>query len=232
MTSVQQFYKGSTILISGATGFLGHILLEKTLRTLQPRKVYLLIRKKKGLDAQQRLREMMRGVVFDRVRSLSSVAKVEAVEVDSSRPDLALDAETRRQLEEEVEIVFQLAASVSFNESLETALRENVQNNLHLYELVKSMENLQAAMQVSTIYSNCDLKTIGEKVYNGVGFGGYNSILKLLRGLDDKEKEVLTPFILKGLPNTYTFAKKCIESQIEQEFSHLPFGIFRPPGSK
>ncbi|XP_062558335.1 fatty acyl-CoA reductase wat-like [Armigeres subalbatus] len=229
MASVRNFYKNSTILISGGTGFLGQILLEKSLRLLQPSKVYLLIRKKKGLHAEQRLHKMMEGVVFDRVRSLSTLPKVEAIEVDMTRPDMALDAETRRQLEQEVDAVFQLAASVSFNEPLEISLRENVQNNLNLYNLVKDMKNLRVAMQVSTMYSNCNREAIAEKVYNDVGFGGYESIVNMLSELNDKEKEALTPFILKGLPNTYTFAKKCVEIKLQQEFSHLPVGIFRPP---
>ncbi|XP_065075681.1 fatty acyl-CoA reductase wat-like [Ochlerotatus camptorhynchus] len=231
MAAIRQFYKDSTVLISGATGFLGQTMLEKTIRTLQPRKAYLLIRKKKGLDAQQRLQKLMQGAVFDRVRSLSTVpTKVEAIEVDMTRQDLALNAETRRQLEQEVNVVFQLAASVSFNEPLEVSLRENVQNNLHLYDLVKQMKNLQSAMQVSTMYSNCDNSTIREKVYTDVGFGGYDSIANLLSQLSDPEKDALTPFIVKNLPNTYAFAKKCVEAKIQQEYSNIPVGIFRPPG--
>lgn len=231
MAGIRQFYKDSTILISGATGFLGQTLLEKSLRTLQPRKAYLLIRKKKGHNAQQRLQRMMQGVVFDRMRSLGTLpTAVEAIEVDMTQPDLAMNTETRRLLEQEVNIVFQLAASVSFNEPLDVALRENVQNNLHLYNLVKQMKNLKSAMQVSTIYSNCDNSTIREKVYTDVGFGGYNSIVNLLGQLSDPEKEVLTPWILKKLPNTYAFSKKCIEVELQQEFLKLPVGIFRPPG--
>lgn len=233
MAAIRQFYKDSTVLISGATGFLGQTLLEKTLRTLQPRKAYLLIRKKKGLDAQQRLQQLMQGVIFDRIRSLSTLpTKVEAIEVDMNRQDLALNEETRRQLEQEVNVVFQLAASVSFNEPLEVSLRENVQNNLHLYDLVKPMKNLQSAMQVSTMFSNCDNSTIREKVYTDVGFGGYDSILNILSQLSESEKETLTPFIVRNLPNTYALAKKCVEVKIQQEFANIPVGIFRPPGSR
>ncbi|EAT48012.1 AAEL000912-PA [Aedes aegypti] len=226
---IRSFYKDATVLVCGATGFLGQILLEKILRVLEPRKVYLLIRRKKGFDVQQRLHKLMEGVVFDRVRSLPIVSKVQAIEMDMTQPDLGLNIETRHCLVEEVHVVFQLAASVNFMTPLESILKENVQYNLHLYNLVREMKNLRVAMHVSTLFSNCDRKVILEKVYSDVGFGGYDSIAEHLSKLDEQEKDSVTPMIIKQHPNNYTFSKKCIEAKLQQAFSDIPIGIFRPP---
>ncbi|XP_019564158.3 fatty acyl-CoA reductase wat-like [Aedes albopictus] len=227
--AVRSFYKDATVLICGATGFLGQILLEKILRTLEPRTVYLLIRRKKGLDVDQRLQMLLQGVVFDRVRSLPIVSRVQAIEMDMTRPDLGLNEETRRCLIEEVNVVFQLAALVNFMTPLDRILKENVQYNLHLYGLMRHMKNLRVAMHVSTMFSNCDRKVILEKVYSDVGFGGYDSIVELLNKLDQPEKEAVAPIIIGKHPNNYTFSKKCIESKLQQEFFNMPIGIFRPP---
>lgn len=54
---VTGFYDGSVCLITGGTGFLGKVLVEKLLRTFSIRKIYLLIRSKNGLTATDRLQE-------------------------------------------------------------------------------------------------------------------------------------------------------------------------------
>lgn len=56
---LQQFYAGQSILLTGATGFLGKVITEKLLRTCQDIKVlYLLIREKKGKNSNQRIKDL------------------------------------------------------------------------------------------------------------------------------------------------------------------------------
>lgn len=57
------FYDGSVVLITGGTGFLGKVLVEKLLRTFSIRKIYLLIRSKNGLTATDRLQEYFKETV-------------------------------------------------------------------------------------------------------------------------------------------------------------------------
>lgn len=53
---VKEFYKDQVILISGCTGYLGKIILEKLIRTCPDfKKVYVLIRQKKGTTVTRRL---------------------------------------------------------------------------------------------------------------------------------------------------------------------------------
>lgn len=46
--SCLNFYKGKSLLITGCTGFEAKVILEKVLRVLEVRKVYVLVRSKKG----------------------------------------------------------------------------------------------------------------------------------------------------------------------------------------
>lgn len=47
--SVTQFYSGKSILITGATGFMGKVLVEKLLRDCgEVRCIYILVRMKRG----------------------------------------------------------------------------------------------------------------------------------------------------------------------------------------
>lgn len=59
-TSVPDFYNGKTVFITGGTGFMGKVLLEKLLRTCTGvSKIYLLIRPKKGQNANERLQQLL-----------------------------------------------------------------------------------------------------------------------------------------------------------------------------
>lgn len=56
MSRIQEWYVGKTIFITGGTGFMGKVLVEKILRSLPDvKKVILLIRPKRGVDPMQRL---------------------------------------------------------------------------------------------------------------------------------------------------------------------------------
>jgi fatty acyl-CoA reductase len=53
--NVKEFYEGKNILVSGCTGFLGKVILEKLLRTTNFGKIFVLIRKKKSVDLESRM---------------------------------------------------------------------------------------------------------------------------------------------------------------------------------
>ena len=56
--NVKEFYKGKTILISGCTGFLGKIILEKLIRTCSDFKtIYVMILKKQGTTLDARMKK-------------------------------------------------------------------------------------------------------------------------------------------------------------------------------
>ncbi|KAK9738269.1 Male sterility protein [Popillia japonica] len=60
MVSVSDFYNGKTVFITGGTGFMGKVLLEKLLRSCSGvAKIYLLIRPKKGQQARERLQQLL-----------------------------------------------------------------------------------------------------------------------------------------------------------------------------
>jgi len=68
LTPIQEFYKGRSVLITGATGFCGKSLLEKLLRSCaNVGKIYLLMRPKKDEDISTRLNKLF----DDQVRKIT-----------------------------------------------------------------------------------------------------------------------------------------------------------------
>lgn len=61
MASVAEYYAGKNVLITGATGFMGKVLVEKLLRSCpEVKALYILVRPKAGQSMQQRVSDMMK----------------------------------------------------------------------------------------------------------------------------------------------------------------------------
>ena len=47
--AIKKFYEGKTILVTGTTGFMGKVVLEKFIRMINFKKIFVLIRPKQGM---------------------------------------------------------------------------------------------------------------------------------------------------------------------------------------
>ena len=70
--SMEDIYRGKKVLITGTTGFLGKVLLEKFLFNLScVDKIYIVIRSKLGSDLYERFKkEIVSSPCFDRIRKV------------------------------------------------------------------------------------------------------------------------------------------------------------------
>lgn len=59
--SIATFYAGQSIFVTGATGFLGKVYIEKILRSCPDvREVFILMRSKKELNINERLEKILK----------------------------------------------------------------------------------------------------------------------------------------------------------------------------
>ena len=167
MQGISEYLTGKTIFLTGATGFLGQPLIEKILFAApKVGRIYALIRPTKRLSgkvisARQRLeRELYTSTAFDRLRgiygdelSLFLREKLLAVAGDLSRENLGIATEERTRLKEEVDLVINCAAVVSFDAPLDEALALNVESAGRVADFAASCRSA-VLVHVSTAYVN------------------------------------------------------------------------------
>lgn len=227
--SVADFYAGKTLMITGSTGFIGKVMLEKLLRCCPNiKKVFLLIRPKSGQKAAARIDEIVTSMLFDKVRQTQPdfQSKLVAIESDLMEPDLALSEEDVKTLQEEAQLVFHVAATVRFDEKLSLSLRLNVHATKKILELCRGMKKLEVLQHVSTAYANCDRSKIEEVVYPPP-VDPYK-ILDAVEWMSEDMIQAITPKLLGKRPNTYTFTKALAEYLVTVEGKGMPICITRP----
>lgn len=84
----------------------------------------------------------------------------------------------------------------------------------------------QALIHVSTAYCNCDRNDVAEEIYPVSKEP--EQVIALTKWMDDKMVEELTPSLIAGRPNTYTFTKALAERMLQRERGALPVAIVRP----
>nr|XP_012226639.1 PREDICTED: putative fatty acyl-CoA reductase CG5065 [Linepithema humile] len=229
LSPIQEFYHGQSIFITGSTGFIGKLVIEKLLRMCPGLgSIYLLVRPKKCKNVQQRIEEIFDNVLFERLKDKQPNFRDQIVAItgDCSQPNLGISSEDRATLIREVSIVFHIAATVKFNEKLKLAVTINVGGTKDVLNLCKEIHNLKSFVYVSTAYANCPQNVIEEKFYDAPMDS--DKLLTLMKCMEDKLVEYITPQLLGKWPNTYTFTKAVAEDVIRKQAGDLPIGIFRP----
>ena len=167
MGQIKEYYSGKNILLTGATGLMGKVLMEKILTDLpELQRLYVLIRPKKlqdgtQLTADSRLwSEILQSSAFQELRLAHKEkfeewirSKVEAVPGDLSIERLGLDPRTGERLQNEVDLIINCAAVVSFDAPLDEALTLNTLGPKRIVEFARLSQKILIS-HVSTSFVN------------------------------------------------------------------------------
>jgi fatty acyl-CoA reductase len=159
--SVPAALSGKRVLLTGATGFLAKVVLEKLIRTVPDLGgVILLIRGGEKGGARERFeRQIATSSIFDPLRAERGAwlerffsEQVECVTGEVTERHFGLGAAGFHELAARTGLVINAAASVNFREPLDQALRINTLSLHHLTALAR--EANAPLVQVSTCYVN------------------------------------------------------------------------------
>lgn len=165
-SDIAKFYSGKNVLITGASGFLGKVILWKLIENCPDiGTMYICLRAKNNCSADKRLIAMLKGKPFSfKYDYAELLKKMVAIESDLTETGLGLSQSDRTLLQDKVNIVLHSAASVKFDAPLKDNLRDNFYGTRNLLDLSKTFNNLNAFVHVSTAYSNCHLQEIDETI--------------------------------------------------------------------
>ncbi|XP_014212126.1 putative fatty acyl-CoA reductase CG8306 [Copidosoma floridanum] len=227
-SQVADFFRDKRVFVTGGTGFLGVSLVEKLLRCCPDlENIYLLIRPKKGKSAEDRLEEITKNSVFDKIKEDGNTGlfkKLVAVGGDIGEDKLGLSSADRQTIIEKVHIVYHSAATLDFEADLRSNVKINLLGTRNVVELSKEIKNLKALIHVSSAYVNSNLSEAHERIYPAPM--DVKELLKKVAELDDNELDAATSSIIKDHPNSYTFTKQFAEHEVAD--SNLPSAIVRP----
>ncbi|XP_026395833.1 alcohol-forming fatty acyl-CoA reductase-like [Papaver somniferum] len=161
LNSVVKSLENQCILVTGATGFLAKLFVEKLLR-IQPnvKQLFLLVRAPNSASAAQRINNEVSGEVFRVLREREGVRyatfiseKVTPVAGDISLENLGIDdSNLINKIRKEIDVVASFAATTKFDERYDDAIRPNTMGAKHVAEFSKKCEKLKLLVHPSTAY--------------------------------------------------------------------------------
>ncbi|KAH7465278.1 hypothetical protein FOMA001_g17315 [Fusarium oxysporum f. sp. matthiolae] len=217
----------NTILVTGATGFLGKVVVEELLRLREKHainQVILLLRKKDPLDAQARFeRHVAPSPCF---ASLPKDWKrsVDVIEGDLASRNCGLQDCQYKRVCQTITHIIHTAACIKFDSTVPEAISSNIDSSYHILALAKNCGNLQQLVITSTAYvtppqqgpiyeSLVDLPSPASQI-----------VSELRSGVLGKEEAIAAT----GHPNIYSLSKCLAEHLICETRGSLPITIVRP----
>jgi len=228
LPTIPEFYAGREIFVTGFSGFMGKVLIEKLLRSCPEIKViYVLLRPKKGQSIEERLQTITDLQLFDVLRAVQPNFSEKIIPINGDVTQLELGMSSSDvELMKNVSIVFHSAASVRFDDSLKYAVLMNTRGTRELLKFAEQLKQLQVVLHVSTTFSNLFLRTVDEEVYDAPA--DWSKTIEVCEKLDDDLLNDLTPHYINFMPNTYAFTKALGEQVLVDYQQKLPIVLFRP----
>ncbi|KAJ3667018.1 hypothetical protein Zmor_002429 [Zophobas morio] len=227
---IAEIFAHKTILITGVTGFVGKVFLEKLLRTCpEIKKILVMVRTKKDKNPNERMKDVFAGPLFSLLNKQNGpeiFQKVEAVSANLETRDLSLSSEDREKITKEVDMIYHCAASIRFDETLQKAVFLNTRGTKLMLQLAKACKRLLVFAYLSTAYCHLKERILYEKTYPPPA--DPDKVIKACEWLNQETLECITNKILKDIPNTYAFTKALAEGLVTDEMDNLPVIILRP----
>jgi thioester reductase-like protein len=231
MLSVKQSLSKKSLLLTGATGFLGKVVLERILSQVPDvRRIFLLIR---GGAEKRIVHDILQSPLFGPLRSARSdfeqftKEKLVPLDGDILKDGLGLSEKDIRLVRDQVSIIIHAAGTIDFRDRLDDAMRTNVVSVLQALEVAKSCHNLEGFVHVSSAFVSANNPGRVAEELPPIDFDA-QEVLEMVLQMEPMEIEKATPKLLGDYPNAYTFTKAIAENLLVRNRGNIPVSIVRP----
>ncbi|KAG8371184.1 hypothetical protein BUALT_Bualt13G0060600 [Buddleja alternifolia] len=219
--SILEFLENRSIIVTGGTGFLAKIFIEKVLR-VQPnvKKLYVLLRASDTKSAMLRFntevvaKDLFRVLKEKHQGNLNALIseKVTVVPGDISCENLGVkDSGLLEEMWKQVDVVINLAATTKFDERYDVSLRINTAGAKHVLDFSKKCAKLKVLVHVSTAYVSGEKEGLILETPHKMG-----ETLNGTSGLDIEAEKKLVESTLKQM-----HAENCSEDTIKSAMKDL-----------
>lgn len=220
---------GNVVLLTGATGFIGKVILTELLRRreeLGVEKVQILIRPRKDKTPRERFdQDLSTSPAFSNLQE-GWKEHCQVVGGDLTLPGCGIDPAMMKDLFEETTHIIHCAASVDFDRPVQDAARANIDASLQVLELARNCRSLSNMVSVSTAYvtpHDGDDRPIEEALVQ-LPKPAREYYAEIRSGARSGAEMIAET----GHPNTYTFTKCLAEHLLWERRGDVPLRIVRP----
>ncbi|XP_017254563.1 fatty acyl-CoA reductase 2, chloroplastic-like [Daucus carota subsp. sativus] len=223
---IVEYFSGKKLLVTGATGFLAKVLVEKILRTMpEVDKIFLLIKAKDKEAAMERLmNEIINTELFKCLREKHGAlfesfisSKLVPVAGNMCEMNIGIEEDVANLVAGEVDVIINSAATTTFDERFDVALDINTKGAARIINFAKKCEKLKLYVHVSTAYASRQIE--GKIIEESFGKGHYvansagmnETLYKHVHGLDIETEIKLASEMLESFK----------ENEIDQNLKDL-----------